>query len=1287
MKKFLLPLMLLCLITAHAQTNERIGYYYKGIKVYYPVSYDRIVAEAAPGVSFSELKRLIATQLAIAGDSIQETLTGRQFVIKFGDNKAKGSASVVAKLGNIPGILFSHPTFKTPSGNYNSYGKEFIVKLKSTTQYATVQKLMEKNGCTLIRKYPFQDDMYIIAAGAKAGYNGLAMANLFYETGLFDYAEPNKIVYNALHVSPPNDPLYNLQWAHHNTGSAAQYSGTPGMDMKILQAWGITMGQPFIKIGVIDDGVDLTHPDLQANLLQGFNGGTMTSNPGDGAPSVPSHAHGTNCAGIIAAIANNNTGVAGIAPNCKIIPAVIFGGTSTSATYLGDDAVAACFDYVRLAGADVISNSWGGGGLSSAIDAAISRAVTLGRHGKGCVVLFSSGNGNNGAVSYPARNSQVISVGGISMCGERKNGTSCDGETSWGANYGAGLDVVAPCVKIATTDIQGTGGYNNTSGAAGDYNNIFNGTSSSCPNAAGVAALILSVDSNLTLSDATQILELSCDKLPAYTYAPNADPNQPNGTWNNETGHGKVNAFSAVQLASTGNFCAAQISAPTTQICNNGISMSVNNPDLAYTYQWRRNGQPLATGNMYTAATPGTYDVLATKGGCTVTSNEIALTNTFTVSMLAAPDTICKGEGSTLTTIDVSQVAAYCSPAYSNGTAFGDYISLVSIGGTTLSNTSAGAANPFYTLYPQTGSTTGTLSGGTNYTLSVKGGTFTLCYIRAWIDYNQDGIFDTNTESLGISGNVGSKTLGTVDFTVPAGAINGTTRLRLRSSDTGPTGFNASSSCGAANSGYGEAEDYFITITNGVPIFTYNWTENPIGTTLVTNNNAQVIAANITQRTTYKVTVTNANGCVASDSAVVNIRFINSTFSKVDAGCFGSATGSLTVTPTNGTGPYTYRIGTIGSFISSNTFSGLKAGNYRVSIRDANGCAGISSQITISQQPAITAQYGITALTCSGAGNGAILVTPNNGTGPYAYRLGTSGAYSSNNNLTGLNAGSYRVYIQDANSCTSNASVAITEPLTLGQLFSIIKPLCFGAANGTVTVNGTGGTAPFQYRLGTTGAFSSNNTFTGLRAASYRIYIQDSKGCAFNSTAVVAQPMAFSFNFSKTDLTCFRANNGSITLTGLNGTPPYSFRLGTVGGYSANNTFANLRPGNYRAYAQDANSCAGGSVTINIAQSLDTCNPAGITNISKSGSINSYKNLEAILSPNPSNSQFLLQVHAPKQDLVSIKISDVNGKVVYQTKGVPEQIIRFGNTLMTGVYMIEVRQGNEVKMIKGVKIK
>lgn len=179
------------------------------------------------------------------------------------------------------------------------------------------------------------------------------------------------------------------------------------------------------------------------------------------------------------------------------------------------------------------------------------------------------------------------------------------------------------------------------------------------------------------------------------------------------------------------------------------------------------------------------YNVDGTSAGC--------LTRTFTATLSAC----------------------YCTPTYATGTGFGDYISVVEIPTTTLSNPSGASVTPFYTKYPQSGSTTGTLAAGNTYSMNVAGGTFDDCFIRGWIDYNQNGIFEAS-ETIGVSPNAGLLTTVSFNFTVPNGATAGTTRMRMRSSDTSP-GPSDAQSCGATNSAFGETEDYDITIVLPTP--------------------------------------------------------------------------------------------------------------------------------------------------------------------------------------------------------------------------------------------------------------------------------------------------------------------------------------------------------------------------------------------------------------------------------------------------------------------------------------
>jgi subtilisin family serine protease len=194
------------------------------------------------------------------------------------------------------------------------------------------------------------------------------------------------------------------------------------------------------------------------------------------------------------------------------------------------------FNWAWQNGADVISNSWGGYAASSIIDNAITNTLSQGRNGKGTIVVFVSGNQDFPSILYPGKsNPDILVVGAISPNGERKSDISCDNEYWWGSNYGTQLDVVAPGVFIPSTTWDG--GYTQT----------FDGTSSACPHVAGVAALVLSINPNLTAQQVRDIIESTCQKVGGYSY--HAEPGRNNGTWVDQMGYGLVNAYAAVQAA------------------------------------------------------------------------------------------------------------------------------------------------------------------------------------------------------------------------------------------------------------------------------------------------------------------------------------------------------------------------------------------------------------------------------------------------------------------------------------------------------------------------------------------------------------------------------------------------------------------------------------------------------------------------------------------------------------------------------------------------------------------
>ncbi|WP_074453461.1 S8 family peptidase, partial [Tannerella forsythia] len=404
-------------------------------------------------------------------------------------------------------------------------------------------------------------------------------ANRIYESGKVEYCHPN-FSFPLRKTQTQTDPLYPQQYYLNNTG---QFGGTNNIDINAPEAWNITTGNTSVRVAVIDDGVE-AHEDMAGRLLPGFTARSSAENPNrNGAPNntnPPSTpypndndspiGHGQACAGIIAAN-HNGMGIRGIAPQVRIIPINIFNDWFIdqifNENYWMDfvryretvqdiaNAIDAAWD---THSADILSNSWGYGttpNSADAIVAAINRARTQGRNGRGCPVIFASGNawGQQGVtdVAFPGNVEGVITVGAIDNRGNIWNYSQ----------RGASMDLVAPSGgvpgNIVTTDRMGNFGYNNT-----NYTNTFNGTSAACPQVAGVAALMLSVRPDLTEAQVRTILQNTARDLGSAGF-------------DNTYGYGLVDAHAAV---------APRLSGPSS-VCDQATYTVENLPQGA-TVQW-----------------------------------------------------------------------------------------------------------------------------------------------------------------------------------------------------------------------------------------------------------------------------------------------------------------------------------------------------------------------------------------------------------------------------------------------------------------------------------------------------------------------------------------------------------------------------------------------------------------------------------------------------------------------------------------------------------------------------
>ena len=312
----------------------------------------------------------------------------------------------------------------------------------------------------------------------------------------------------------PNDTFFPNQWGLQRINAPA--------------AWPLTEGNPNVVIAVLDQGVELLHPDLN---MWPISYSTIT-HTNDGSPVGN---HGTACAGIIGAKIDNALGVTGLAGNCRVM---------AIATNFADTEVVEGLNYAADNGARVVSMSFGVYPSWMVWDFTIIETALQYCQDKNVVLVAASGNEAQPVARFPGSDPRTICVGGSNRDDVRKHIGDTSIENWWGACYGPDLDVVAPCLEIYTTDRLGGAGYTPT-----DYDPRFNGTSSATPHVAGLAGLIISLNPALSNTDVRKMISETCDKIGVGTYPYLAAAGKPFGTWNNEVGYGRINAERALLVA------------------------------------------------------------------------------------------------------------------------------------------------------------------------------------------------------------------------------------------------------------------------------------------------------------------------------------------------------------------------------------------------------------------------------------------------------------------------------------------------------------------------------------------------------------------------------------------------------------------------------------------------------------------------------------------------------------------------------------------------------------------
>lgn len=345
-----------------------------------------------------------------------------------------------------------------------------------------------------------------------------------------------------------------------------------------------------------------------------------------------------------------------------------------------------------------------------------------------------------------------------------------------------------------------------------------------------------------------------------------------------------------------------------------------------------------------------------------------------------------------------------------------------------------------------------------------------------------------------------------------------------------------------------------VTVTGGLAPYTYSW--NPIGQTTQ-------VATGLTTGT-YTVLVID-NSCIPKAQSLtfsVTAGGLASTSASTPTACLLS-NGTATVTPTGGTGAYTYSWSPSGG--TDAVATGLSAGTYTITVADNTGCTGTSTATVTSTGGTTVSLSNQTDVLCSGGSDGSADVLASGGASPYTYSWSPSGGTSSG--ATGLSIGSYTVLITDASGCTQSQTVSITQPTAITSTATSTQASC-GNSNGTATVTPSGGTGSYTYSWLPSGGNSS--TATGLGVGTYSALITDANACSHTQTVAVTQQSTLLATANATPTACL-GSTGSATVSASGGTSPLTYSWSPSGGTNA--TATGLSAGNYTATVTDAGGC------------------------------------------------------------------------------------------------------------------
>lgn len=405
-----------------------------------------------------------------------------------------------------------------------------------------------------------------------------------------------------------------------------------------------------------------------------------------------------------------------------------------------------------------------------------------------------------------------------------------------------------------------------------------------------------------------------------------------------------------------------------------------------------------------------------------------------------------------------------------------------------------------------------------------------------------------------------------------------------------------------------------VSVNGGTPGYSYLWSNSAI-----TEDLSGLSGGNFT------LTVTDNNGCTAaSNSATVAEPAALTVLldSVVNNICNGASHGNAYVTTAGGTTPYVYNW----SDNSTNEdLTQVAAGNYNLTVTDANGCTSGPLSATISE-PAVVAIAldSVVNVLCNGDSNAAVYVTVSGGTGSYTYNWNNG---SSSEDIASLAAGTYDLTATDVNGCTASFSQAVTEPTALNPAVdSIVNVACFGGNTGAIYVSVTGGTTPYSFSWSNGG---TSEDLVGIPAGNYTGTLTDANGCVSISPALAVTGPSAALSASSVATNQIQGGaQGSVNLSVSGGTSPYTFSWSNG---ATTEDLSSVAAGIYTCTITDANGC-----TVTQKDTVDLI--IGIEDVVAAYAVNLY--------PNPTQNNVTVDVTLPVAADVTVMVYSVEGKLI-----------------------------------------